>query len=223
MKPSKKEIIIYLITIILVLLVLVTFVFFNFMAKSDPDQNLTSEETNIPVVEYTPENIPDPTIQTGSLIVTSNPVGARVLIDEPEGEVASTTIVATVYETPFRIEQIATGRHTISVAKEGYEMQEIIVDVLTNQISRVTINLLPTSDGFLEKKAAWKAQLPIIEESYSIEYDANSDTVYVRMMIPDLPAQEYMEAAQNIEDETRERLKQLGISTSIQKVEWELN
>lgn len=221
---TRKELLAYLLISLIVLMVFISFIYFNFFAKNNAVSQLTEKERQIPIASSNPALIPDPQVQLGSLVVTSNPEKARITIDDSEEEVPESSPHVLIYQTPFRIEQISAGKHTLSVAKEGYEMQELEIDVLPNQINRISLALLPTDDGFLEQKEAWKSQLPITTPTYRIEYEESNDTVYVRMTIPaSLGAQEYQEAVQNTEDETREQLKSLGISTSIQKVEWEIN
>lgn len=220
---SKKEVIIITLVFILGIVVLLSFIFFTFFTKQPAISEYTEAEKKLPHASYQP--IPDPQVRVGALVVTSNPDDARVIISNRGEEYSHSAGEedGIVNITPFRIDQIAAGTHHLFVSKEGYEFQELDIEIIPDQINRISLSLLPTVDDAAEKKEKWVDQLPITESSYSIVYEPDQDTVRVRMTVPDLNAQQYQDAVQELEDEIRQRLLSLGINPSIQKVEWELN
>lgn len=218
---SKKEKIILILVVLFGMIILLTFLYFSFTEKENPQTNYTEAEKNIPVVSYQPP-IPDPQIQQGSLVITSNPDQVRVIIDAPEEEVSAGP-AQTVQTTPFRIDQIGAGKHQIFASKEGYEFQEIEVEILPNQINRVIISLLPTVDNFAAQKEEWINKLPLNETNYSVVYDKEEDVVKVTLIVPDNPnVQLYQNNVLELEDAVRQRLVEIGINETIQKVEWKL-
>lgn len=80
---------------------------------------------------------------TGSLIVDSNPPGARVLIDSPEEEVTSPGILNPVNTTPFKISSLPVGNHNLFAFLEGYNFTEEPFTITAGQVTRIMFQLSP--------------------------------------------------------------------------------
>lgn len=81
--------------------------------------------------------------QYGILVVTSNPSGARVLIDSEDAEGPSDQKPLPVNLTPFKASSVPVGKHNLTVSSPGYNysVQEITVE--PNQITRIQVELVP--------------------------------------------------------------------------------
>jgi len=73
----------------------------------------------------------DPLPSSGSLVVYSEPPGARVLVDGEEGPL-----------TPARIDDLLAGKHTLRLEKPGHEPHEQIVELGAGQESAVNALLV---------------------------------------------------------------------------------
>lgn len=89
----------------------------------------------------------------GSLGITSNPSGARVLVDGNE-----------TGHTPISIDNLLSGNHTISLNLEGYVSVQQPVTVIAGQNSNISIDLEPA--GRLKNPALTRAgttlMLPVL-------------------------------------------------------------
>lgn len=103
---------------------------------------LNPEERNYP--EASPQRFfTDNTNRAGILIVTSNPSGARVMIDSEEAEVSSTGTVLPVNITPFKASNIPTGKHNLTLFKKGYNLAAEQFEIKPNEITRLDTTLTP--------------------------------------------------------------------------------
>jgi hypothetical protein len=71
---------------------------------------------------------------TGSLDITTSPLGARILLD---------TIDLGV--TPVPLTNMTVGNHMLTAVKEGYVTAEHMVTVVENRTTQITISLVPGS------------------------------------------------------------------------------
>ncbi|MDO8498595.1 MAG: PEGA domain-containing protein [bacterium] len=85
--------------------------------------------------------------ETGLLLITSNPEGARVIIDVPENETNGTGSApispVPIKTTPFKVSQIPAGEHNLTAHKQGYIYNSINFKIEANKINRVHFELQP--------------------------------------------------------------------------------
>jgi PEGA domain len=76
---------------------------------------------------------------TGDLYITSTPSRSCVYIDDNVilDETGSTV------KTPIQIVGILEGMHKIDISLNGYEREDISVDILPNQVNNVNIVMTP--------------------------------------------------------------------------------
>lgn len=102
---------------------------------------LTSEEKKYP--EASPQRFfSDNKNQSGILILTSDPAGARVIIDSEDTETSSTQTLP-VDITPFKVSAIPTGQHNLTLFKKGYNMSTTKFSIEPNKITRLNVALIP--------------------------------------------------------------------------------
>lgn len=90
---------------------------------------LPPTETRPPKAEAPP--------QPGRIQITSEPSGAVVRLDSPEGN--------GIGETPYEAQGVLSGKHTVYVTRSGYEPKNVDVDVEPNGVSRVHLTLAPVA------------------------------------------------------------------------------
>lgn len=105
---------------------------------------------------------------TGSVYVTSNPLGASIQLDGK-----------TVGTTPFEVPDVLIGRHTVRVLKDNYRAEETTVDVKEGQsaeasfqlrdFAKFTISCSPRAT--LRLNGEYKGSTPYSFEGASGEYD----------------------------------------------------
>jgi serine/threonine protein kinase len=91
-----------------------------------------------------------PSVLTGSIVISSQPGGARVSIDG----------VYAGLQTPCTIERVPAGQHNIQLKKNGYETAELTRDVRAGQTTRASVNLTKTRPKE-ERRALQKSYLKI--------------------------------------------------------------
>lgn len=120
--------------------------------KKDQDNTLTQEEkttttlkTNKDVYkEAQTQKFPSATSnKTGSLIVTSVPSGARVIIDAPKAEAPTDYPFIPSNITPFKISNIPEGTFLYFATKDGYDFSEGKFVIKGGETTFVKIVLYP--------------------------------------------------------------------------------
>ena len=79
-----------------------------------------------------------PQYQKGSIRVTSEPSGATIGLETPDGP-----FVGPIVTTPYTYDKVATGYATISLSLEGYHDWSTSVQVTADQTSHVHAKLIP--------------------------------------------------------------------------------
>jgi len=72
---------------------------------------------------------------TGTIVVASAPPGAAVLLDG----------VSTNHVTPFTLDAVAAGAHTVTLVKSGYQTATVAVAVAAGQTAAVNATLTPAA------------------------------------------------------------------------------
>lgn len=72
--------------------------------------------------------------ETGGLAISTNPAGARVILDGADSGISPVTLTS-----------LPAGSHTLNVSSAGYAPQEQTVDVIANQTRVVNIGLKPVA------------------------------------------------------------------------------
>lgn len=135
--------VLFIITIILAIIVILSLLLIGNNKKKEgpPVQIREIPASQVPLV--TPTEIEIKNI----LFVTSDPAGARVLIDVPEQDVwipdnnAPSTTPATVMTTPFRITNVAQGKHILSIFKDGYLQETKTIEIGSEKEIQINIIL----------------------------------------------------------------------------------
>ena len=92
-------------------------------------QYITVTENNNQTVDLNP-----PTPITGTLALTSSPLGAKIVVDGKENGI-----------TPSNINDLLTGSHSVTVSMEGYQSESRTVMIQENQTTTLNIRLNRTS------------------------------------------------------------------------------
>lgn len=129
--------------------ILVLSILFSFFTKPatppisvQPTQKLNPREQLYP--EATPQEFfSSDSADVGTLIVDSNPQGARVVIDTTEEEVPDANNPQPVNITPFKITTIPTGAHTLTASKQGYNFVVVDFTIEKGSVTRLMLNLAP--------------------------------------------------------------------------------
>lgn len=106
-----------------------------------PPPFLTLDEISYPEATPQPYYSSASTSAVGTLIVTSVQEDVRVMIDDGEEEADQTPTKYPIHITPFRVEDIPVGEHTLRAAKYGYIFQTIPFRIDPNTITRIEVNL----------------------------------------------------------------------------------
>ena len=217
---SRKQIILLTLSIILAVVVLISLFLFSLQQDSDPT-SLSNQEQQIPVAPSQPFLVNDSVQQPGTLLVFSNPTGARVVIDAPEEEGGGGTgLDLPVNVTPVRVESIPAGKHHLFISKLGYEFKELEVEVNPGEINRVKVEL---EEEVVPQPSVvdWKSKLPINRDAYTISYSEMTG-ILVRMRLQSTTAQEAENEAQVLTDQIKNELEAIGVPTSSEKITWEI-
>lgn len=105
------------------------------------DYLLSPIEKNYP--EITPQPFSSQSSLKGSLVITSIPSEARVVIDVPEEEASSNNIKIPVNTTPLKVTDIPTGKYTLFAFKEGYTIYTSAFTIEKDKVTRLEIKLNP--------------------------------------------------------------------------------
>jgi hypothetical protein len=104
--------------------------------------------------------------QTGSLAINSNIEAVKVTIDAEE--VQSPEFFAPENTTPFLIESLPAGKHTIRASKLGYLNQTLPIEVSTNKLTDITVIL--EVDPSLDSIQEAIKEMPVSTDEYFIEH-----------------------------------------------------
>lgn len=113
-------------------------------ASDKPSSTFTTIETSYP--EAPPQQYRSEDKGTGSLVITSEPEGARILVDSSEEEVPIDGVVNPINTTPFKVSSIPAGEHYVFAGKPGYNFTETSFSIEEGQLTRVHIQLTPEGD-----------------------------------------------------------------------------
>lgn len=123
------------------------------VAVSVSDEPLTQQEASFPPATPQPFRNPD-TTETGTLVVTSSPDGATVLLDAigihpEEGDPIPPGEKWPENTTPFSVRNIPAGTHYLVAIKPGepYDMTEYEYEIRPGETTRVHIILKPLRTG----------------------------------------------------------------------------
>lgn len=157
---KKPQAILISFIILIAIAVFISLVYFSFKQPSPlpssitptvppPTEQLSAQEKNYSEAPLQP--FPSPTQKgQGILVVTSDPSGARILIDVPEADTVPKKDTPTIKPipvkiTPFKMSNIPAGTHTLSAYKEGYLYTSQTFTIEANEVTRVEIKMLPIS------------------------------------------------------------------------------
>jgi hypothetical protein len=217
---QNKQYIFLGIAVLLSFIILVSVLLFSGRQAENPIQ-LTPREQQIPVAQSQPFLNELPEASPGSLLIFSNPTGARVVIDGPEGEGgADLPIDLPVHFTPVRIDSIPAGGHHIFISKEGFQFKELDVEVTPGEITRITVDL---EEEALPQPSVinWQNALPITQERYTVSYSPTTGII-VSMRIQSANPQEAQDEAQTLSDQIKNELERIGVPLSSEKITWRI-
>lgn len=118
----------------------------NSSTDEPPSTSLTSQEKAYPEISAQPFNN-DAKPEKGMLVVTSEPEGARIRIDNPDEEAPDKEgIDLPIHITPFKSTDIPVGKHTLTIGKAGYNLESRMFEIKEGTVTRIHLILRPLSD-----------------------------------------------------------------------------
>lgn len=212
-----------LMTLLGVLLIsLFVSLYFRRETVENPPEGRISKETKYR--NNLPQEFPPSKEGFGTLIVTSVPDNIKVILDPPESEAPNTAEYLPVNLTPFRVEQIPVGKHSLFASNEGFEFKEEVFEVKANNVTRVEVKLLPQTSLLPppSPSLSWVNRMPINTENYSVVYDENTRVITATIHINNLSATEGQQKAQILFEEIEKLLAEIGVNKNSQKIEFKI-
>lgn len=210
--------------LVVAIVVLLAILQLNQSPQKALNSQLKNEELDYPVAP--PQDYKNPSIKIGGAVITSNPTGARVMIDPAEEEVSVGSNNSLVNVTPFRVNAIPEGTHVITAFLNGYELYEGSLEVKAGEVVRFEIVLIETvtiddfTPGTKEYRDFWIKQLPLENQNYKVEYIKETDSLKATLTPPPAVQVSRAEQIRFLQNRVRFDLQNLGVDVDKEKIEW---